>query len=110
MQNGTYKVEFTTKLGHGTGIVVFRDGQIRGGDSSMLYVGSFTKKDKELVAEVKADVHSQVQGMSSVFGTNSVNIVLKGKMSNVEDSILLDGSAKEAPGVEFKAYLKKLCD
>ena len=110
MQNGTYRVEFITKNGTGTGVVIIHDGQVRGGDSSMVYVGTMSQEGKTVTAQVKAEVHSQVAGMASVFGVNTVNITLTGQAGNVEDSLLLEGSAKEAPGVEFKAYMKRLCD
>jgi hypothetical protein len=43
MQNGLYWVEFRTPLGSGAGVVVLQDGNLRGGDSSMYYFGTYTE-------------------------------------------------------------------
>ncbi len=42
MKDGLYNIEFATHLGSGAGVVVLRDGKIRGGDSSMYYVGDYS--------------------------------------------------------------------
>lgn len=110
MLNGTYSVEFMTENGNGSGVVVINNGTIRGGDSSMYYVGTMTEKDDEVTAKVRAAIHSQVIGMASVFGVDEVNIELTGKLTSIKDSIHLKGNAQEAPDVEFKALLQKLCD
>ena len=110
MQDGTYRVEFITKNGTGTGVVIIQGEEVRGGDSLMFYVGTMTQNENDISAEVKAEIHSQVVGMASVFGIDSVNISLSGKLGSVKDSILMEGTAKEAPDVEFKVHLKRLCD
>jgi hypothetical protein len=108
MQNGLYKVEFKTPLGAGAGVVFLQDGKLHGGDSAMFYVGKVSEKGDDLIAEVEGKLHTNVPGMSSVFGVNHTHINLKGKGSG--NAANLTGTAKEAPGVAFQAKLTKISD
>jgi hypothetical protein len=108
MRNGLYSAEFGTPLGAGTGIVVAQDGLVRGGDSMMMYRGAYRVEGGELTGEIRVDKHSNMPGMQSVFGLDLINIKVKGKVSG--DYVDLTGSAAEAPGVPFKARLKRLSD
>jgi hypothetical protein len=46
--------------------------------------------------------------MVSVFGRDDVHITLKGTLSG--DSATLIGTAKEAPGLQFTARIKRIGD
>jgi len=63
-----YKVEFGTPLGSGTGVVVIEGGKLRGGDSSMYYVGSFAISGDQISASVATNRHTSVPGVQPVFG------------------------------------------
>lgn len=108
MRNGLYKVEFQTPLGAGAGVVVLRDGKIRGGDSAMFYVGDVSENGSDLTAEVEGKLHTDIPGMRSVFGVNHTHIKLKGKGSG--NAATFTGTAKEAPSVSFQARLTKISD
>lgn len=107
MKNGLYKVEFHTQLGSGSGIVFLQDGKLHGGDSSLYYVGDYSLGE-DFTAQVETNLHSKMFGMSSVFGIDNAHIKLTGKQKG--DTAELTGTAREAPGVSFKALLKKLKD
>jgi hypothetical protein len=108
MQNGLYKVEFQTPLGVGAGVVFLQNGKIHGGDSAMFYVGNVAETGNDLTAEVEGKLHTNVPGMSSVFGANHTHINLKGKGSG--NAATFTGTAKEAPGIAFQAKLTKISD
>lgn len=67
MKDGPYKVHFQTPIGTGAGVVFVHDSQLHGGDSRMYYVGIYTEVGGQLIATVRANVHTDTQGMSSVF-------------------------------------------
>jgi hypothetical protein len=48
MKNGLYSIHVTLqdgRVGKGSGVVMFRDGQILGGDAYLFYTGSYTTRD-----------------------------------------------------------------
>jgi hypothetical protein len=104
MQNGHYKVEFQTPLGAGSGVVFLQNGEVHGGDASMLYVGTMAEKDGEIVAEIEATTHTRIPGVTSVFGIDNVNIKLVGNNEG-DSAATFIGRAKEAPGIDFRAKL-----
>ncbi len=103
MKNGLYKVSFQTQLGQGAGIVVISNGEIKGGDSSMYYVGTFQETDNKITASLRVGKHSDCPGLRSVFGTNDVNAKLQGPSTS--NSAMIQGYAAEAPTVLLKAQL-----
>jgi hypothetical protein len=108
MKDGLYKVRFATPLDEGAGVVHLQGGQIRGGDSGLYYVGTYLDTGGKFTAQVKADVHTKAPGVQSVFGIDRVTISLEGTSS--EDKAEMKGTAKEAPGVSFKATLTRIAD
>eukprot|EP01012_Entosiphon_sulcatum_P040403 TRINITY_DN54054_c0_g1_i1.p2 TRINITY_DN54054_c0_g1~~TRINITY_DN54054_c0_g1_i1.p2 ORF type:complete len:149 (+),score=11.47 TRINITY_DN54054_c0_g1_i1:145-591(+) len=104
MKEGLYKVEFQTMLGAGFGVVYLKGGALHGGDTGMYYVGTYELQGDNLVASVSVDSHTKSSVISqSVFGVDKANITLKG--TALGDTISTTGSAKEAPGVSFRANL-----
>jgi hypothetical protein len=107
MLNGLFKVEFQTSLGAGAGVVVLQDGKVLGGDSMMAYIGTFTESGQDFSAKVEGKKHSNMPGMTSVFGVDHTHITLTGK-SNGSTSVTMQGKAAEAPNVPFQAKLTKI--
>jgi hypothetical protein len=103
MKNGLYKASFKTPIGQGTGVVVIADGSIKGGDSSMYYIGTFQENNNQVIATIRVSKHSDVPGIIPIFGTNDVNVKLQGK--STDNSATIQGVAAEAPGVQFQAEL-----
>jgi hypothetical protein len=108
MKNGLYKVHFKTPLGEGFGVVVAENGKMRGGDSSIYYVGSYQVDGDNLTATVETDAHSRYPGSGSVFGRDQVTIQISGKVAG--DVVTTRGSSPQAPGVSFNATLSRLSD
>lgn len=106
MQDGLYRVRFTTPLGQGAGVLVLRDGRIQGGDSTMYYVGTFSLQGGQAKASVKAVQHTTEAGRSSVFGVSEATITLSGTANGGHARLV--GTAVQAPGVRFEAELAML--
>lgn len=103
MKNGLYKASFKTQLGQGTGVVVIADGKINGGDASMYYTGTFQENNSQVTATLRIGKHSDVPGISSVFGLNDVNVKLHGKSTDI--SATIEGAAVEVPSATLHAQL-----
>lgn len=103
MKNGIYKASFQTPLGQGTGVVVINDGTIKGGDATMYYNGTFQKVGNQVTATLHVGQHTNIPGHSSVFGQNDVNVKLQG--ASTDTTATIQGTAAEAPGVQFRAQL-----
>lgn len=81
MKSGLYRAEFATPLGAGTGVVILLNGLVKGGDSMMYYVGTYTMDGDNITVDLTTAAHSHPPGMKSVFGVENVNIALKGKFN-----------------------------
>ena len=108
LRTGLYKVEFTTQIGAGVGVVVLDQGRLRGGDIAIAYLGTYTEDGDSFSADVQTLRHSSPPGVVSVFGNDDLLVQLKGASSGT--TINLEGSSHAAPGVTFKAVLTHLGD
>jgi hypothetical protein len=108
MQNGLYKIEFETQRGAGNGVVYLRDGKLWGGDSGFYYVGAYALEGGKFTASVRISNHTKYEGITSVFGVDSADIEFKGELK--PNKIKTRGTSRQAPGVTFKADLRKLGD
>ena len=106
--SGTYKAEFTTPLGEGSGIVFVENGKIRGGDSVMLYLGEYTSSGDTIEATIKVTRHTVTQAFSSVFGVDNVTIKLSGQTTPTSAQVV--GVSPQALGIRFDAVLTRLAD
>jgi hypothetical protein len=108
MRDGLYKAHFQTPIGSGDGVVVLQDGKLRGGDSMIYYVGSYSQNDDQFAAQVTTNVHSRPPGMRSVFGRDQANITVQGTTTG--DTAQMTGTSPDAPGLTFQATLTRLSD
>jgi hypothetical protein len=61
MKNGLYSIHVTLldgRIGKGSGVILFRDGQILGGDAYLFYTGSYTVKGDTFKGEVLVQRHT----------------------------------------------------
>ena len=61
MKNGLYSIHVTLldgRTGKGSGVILFRDGQILGGDAYLFYTGSYTVKGDSFKGEVLVQRHT----------------------------------------------------
>lgn len=74
--DGLYGVQFHTSVGEGQGVVVVTGDEVRGGDAAFAYFGRIIRNDKQFSVRIKTKRHAE--GRPSVFGRESVNILLTG--------------------------------
>ena len=61
MKNGLYSIHVSLqdgRVGKGSGVIVFRDGKIVGGDAYLFYTGTYTVKDDTFKGEVLVQRHT----------------------------------------------------
>ena len=61
MKNGLYSIHVTLqdgRVGKGSGVILFRDGKILGGDAYLFYTGSYTVKGDTFKGEVLVQRHT----------------------------------------------------
>lgn len=108
LENGLFAIRFATPFGEGAGVAYLHDGKLRGGDGMMAYVGTYNQTNNQLDADVRAYKHTNVPGMASVFGVDTVDIHLNGQTNGVTAD--LKGSAPQAAGVQLSVKMERLHD
>src|SRR5256885_3379362 len=72
MKNGLYSIHVSLqdgRTGKGSGVIMFRDGKILGGDAYLFYTGSYTVKDDTFKGEVLVQRHTTpLQNENPLFG------------------------------------------
>jgi hypothetical protein len=106
LENGKYSAWFRTPLGEGTGVVMFKDGAITGGDSILAYTGSYSQDGNVFTADIATSRHTP--GQLSVFGIDNVDLTLVGKSTPTVASCR--GTSRQAPGMAFEATLIRITD
>jgi len=77
---GFWIVQFTGVQGFGWGVLTLINGRVFGGDSMMLYTGSYTQEGTTLRASVHVKAHANVPGIQSVMGRNEFDLELSGTL------------------------------
>ena len=114
MKNGLYSIHVTLldgRVGKGSGVIMFRDGQIVGGDAYLFYTGTYTVKDNTFKGEVLVQRHTTPrQNENPLFGGPApVGIGVSGTFTDtrgVMNGTALVGKASQI----FSASLHKLAD
>jgi hypothetical protein len=106
LPDGFYGVKFKTPIGEGAGVVMLANGQLRGGDTALVYSGTFKQDGDSFSGSVATSRHAQ--GLPSVFGIDVVSISLSGKSSG--NSATLTGTATQVPGLTLQAVLTRISD
>jgi hypothetical protein len=106
LRNGSYAVWFRTPLRAGTGILVFNNGKITGGDTVLGYTGTYFQNGDKFTASVATRRHTP--GQPSVFDIDNVDLSVSGHSTPTMASCT--GTAKQAPGLTFEATLIPIAD
>jgi hypothetical protein len=113
MKNGLYSIHVTLqdgRSGKGSGVVMFRDGRILGGDAYLFYTGSYTSKGNTFKGEVLIQRHTSSPDANPLFGGPSpVGIGVSGTFTDtaaVMNGTALVGTASQI----FSATLRKLTE
>ena len=113
MRNGLYSIHVVLqdgRSGKGSGVVLFRDGKILGGDAFLFYVGTYTVKENTFKGEILVQRHTPSPDATPLFGgPDPVGIGVSGTFTDtraVMDGTALVGKASQI----FKATLHFLAD
>jgi hypothetical protein len=114
MKNGLYSIHVVLldgRAGKGSGVVMFRDGKILGGDAYLFYTGSYTaKNDGTFRGEVLVQRHTPSPDASPLFGSSGpVGIGVTGTYTDTSGT--MNGTALVGKASQiFHATLRKLAD
>jgi hypothetical protein len=114
MKNGLYSIHVSLqdgRIGKGSGVVVFRDGKIVGGDAYLYYIGTYTvKDDNTFKGEVLVQRQTSSPDAHPLFGApNPVGIGVSGTFTDT--SAVMNGTALVGKASQiFGATLRKLAD
>ena len=113
MKNGLYSIHVSLqdgRTGKGSGVVMFRDGKILGGDAYLYYTGSYTTKGNSFKGEVLVQRHTSSPDANPLFGgAVPVGIGVSGTFTDtagVMNGTALVGKASQI----FAATLRLLAD
>ena len=114
MKNGLYSIHVTLldgRTGKGSGVILFRDGQILGGDAYLFYTGSYTVKGDTFKGEVLVQRHTTPRDNDNPLfgGPNPVGIGVSGTFTDTRGN--MNGTALVGKASQiFGATLHKLAD
>jgi len=114
MRNGLYSIHVDLldgRSGKGSGVVMFRDGKILGGDAYLFYTGSYLVTGDAFKGEVLVSQHTPSPDANPLFGgqKNPVGIGVSGTATDT--AAVMSGTALVGKAsLIFKATLRKLAD
>jgi T3SS negative regulator,GrlR len=113
MKNGLFSIHVSLqdgRIGKGSGVIIFRDGKIHGGDAYLFYTGTYTTRSNTFKGEVLVQRHTSSPDSNPLFGGPSpVGIGVSGTFTDT--AAVMDGTALVGKASQiFKATLRRLAD
>ena len=114
MRNGLYSIHVDLldgRAGRGSGVIVFHDGMIRGGDAFLFYTGSYVVQPKSanFRGEVVVNQHTRSADVNPLFGGGEVSIGVSGTFTDTAGT--MNGTALVGKqSLMFRATLRRLAD
>lgn len=114
MRNGLYSVHVDLldgRTGKGSGVVVFRDGKILGGDAFLFYVGHYMVEGSIFKGELQVNQHTRSPDVNPIFGGQSqpVGVGVSGTFTDTGGTMTGTALVGKASQI-FTATLRKLAD
>ena len=114
MKNGLYSIHVTLldgRVGKGSGVILFRNGQILGGDAYLYYTGSYTVKGDTFKGEVLVQRHTSPRHSDNPLfgGPSPVGIGVSGTFTDTAATMTGTALVGKASQI-FGATLRKLAD
>jgi hypothetical protein len=95
MKNGLYSIHVKLqdgRSGKGSGVVMFRDGKILGGDAYLFYTGSYMVRGDTFKGEVLIQRHTASSDINPLFGgPEPVGVGVSGTFT--ENAAVMNGTA-----------------
>jgi len=113
MKNGLYSIHVSLqdgRTGKGSGVIMFREGKIVGGDAYLFYTGSYATKGDNFKGEVLVQRHTSSPDANPLFGGPvPVGIGVSGTFTDT--AAVMNGPALVGKASQiFKATLRRLAD
>jgi len=114
MKNGLYSIHVTLldgRIGKGSGVVVFRDGKIVGGDAYLFYTGTYIVKGNTFKGEVLVQRHTSPRDNDNPLfgGPAPVGVGVSGTFTDTRGEMTGTALVGKASQI-FGATLHKLTD
>jgi hypothetical protein len=113
MKNGLYSIHVSLqdgRSGKGSGVILFRDGKILGGDAYLFYTGSYTVKGNTLKGEVLVQRHTESPDARPLFGGHvPVGVGFTGTFTDTAAEMSGTALVGKASQI-FKATLRRLAE
>ena len=111
MKNGLYSIHVRLldgRSGKGSGVIMFLNGNIVGGDAYLFYTGSYTLKGDAFKGEILVQRHTRSPDVNPLFGgPGAVGIGVSGTFTDT--AAVMDGTALVGKASQiFKATLRFL--
>src|SRR6185369_12113670 len=110
MKNGLYSIHVSLqdgRAGKGSGVIMFRDGRILGGDAYLFYTGSYSVKGNTFKGEVLVQRHTSSLDANPLFGEPSPVGIVSGTFT--DNTAEMNGTALVGKASQiFRATLRKL--
>lgn len=116
MKNALYSIHVDLldgRSGKGSGVVLFRDGKILGGDAYLFYVGSYVinVSNNTFKGEVTVNQHTPSPAMSPLFGGQQQPVGVGVSGTYDDTSATMNGTALVGKNSQlFRATLRYLAD
>ncbi len=114
MRNGLYSIHvhlLDGRNGKGSGVVVFRNGQIVGGDAYLFYTGSYVVSGSTFKGEVQVMQHTPSVDQSPLFGNQKSPVGIGVSGTSDDTSATMNGTALVGTASQiFHATLRRLAD
>jgi hypothetical protein len=113
MKNGLYSIHVSLqdgRSGKGSGVIVFRNGKIFGGDAYLFYTGTYTTRGDTFKGEVVVQRHTSSPDANPLFGgAVPVGIGVTGTFTDT--AAVMSGTALVGKASQiFDATLRKLAE
>lgn len=114
MRNGLFSIHvglLDGRSGRGSGVIVFHDGQLLGGDLYLFYTGSYVANlaNSTFRGEVIVNQHTPSRDVNPLFGGGEVSIGISGTFTDA--AATMDGTALVGKqSLLFRATLRRLAD
>ena len=106
MIDAFYTLSFESNFGlSGTGVAVFKDGKVFGGDSLMAYVGQYSIESNVVSAQLAVEKYANRSDMESVVGLDNFHLKIQGHINDSEFS--LSGNVVEDSSRTITIHAKK---
>jgi len=113
MKNGLYSIHVSLqdgRSGKGSGVVMFRDGKILGGDAFLFYIGTYKTRGDSFKGEVVVQRHTSSPDANPLFGgPDPVGIGVSGTFTDTAGVMNVTALVGKASQI-FNATLRKLAE